>query len=254
VCEVNCVAGIGTATSNGDSGLATATGIYHPAGIASDTAGNLYITEMKGHRIRKVDTAGIITTIAGTGVAGFSGNRGPATLAKIRAPKGVTIDKQGNLIFTDTDNFVVRKVNLTTGIITTIAGIYRYAGSYGGDGGPATDALLNFPQGVFVDKYGNLYIGDCSNNRVRRVIFNPANIGNDLYVVEANIFPNPAQDELNITAEKPIYTLSITHVSGKVVMEVMPLTSKVQLNISQLAVGDYFVTINGQYSGRFLKQ
>lgn len=253
---ITTVAGNGRANSDGDGRPAVAASLFHPAGITSDSAGNLYITEMKGHRIRKVDAAGIITTIAGIGVPGFSGDGGPATLARINAPKGVTIDKNGNLIFTDTDNFVVRKISKSTGFISTIAGIIRPVSSlaYGGDGGPATEARLNYPQSIFIDKYGNLYIADCLNHRVRRIIYNPASIGNDLDVVEANIFPNPAQDELNITAEKQIYTLSITNVSGKVVLEVMPLTSKVQLDISQLAVGDYFVTINGQYSGRFLKQ
>lgn len=254
---ITTVAGNGNARTSGDGGLATAASINHPAGIAADSVGNLYISEMKGHRIRKVDRAGIITTIAGKGVGGLGGDGGPATAAKLYFPKGVTIDKKGNLIFTDTDNFVVRKVNLTTGIITTIAGtIFASAGvgGYGGDGGPATAARLDFPQGVFVDKYGNLYIGDCLNHRVRKITYDPANIGNDLEVVDANIFPNPAQDELNITAEKLIYTLSITNVSGKVVMEVLPLTSKVQLNISELPAGDYIVAINGQYSGRFLKQ
>lgn len=165
---ITTIAGNGTATSAGDGGPATAAGVYHPSGIFADTLGNMYIAEMMGHRIRKVSPSGIITTVAGTGVMGYSGDGGPATMAQIRYPKGVCVDRFGNILFADTDNQVVRKVNVTTGIISTIAGTPGVA-AYGGDGGPATAAKFNFLQAIFLDPAGNLYIGDCVNNRVRKI-------------------------------------------------------------------------------------
>lgn len=165
---ITTIAGNGTATSFGDGGPATAAGVNHPSGLSVDTAGNIYIAEMMGHRIRKVSPSGIITTIAGTGTLGFAGDGGPATAANIRYPKGVCVDRAGNIFFADTDNQVIRQVIAATGTITTIAGAPGIA-AYGGDGGPASAAKFNFLQALFLDKKGNLYIGDCVNNRVRKI-------------------------------------------------------------------------------------
>jgi hypothetical protein len=172
---ITTIAGNGTATSSGDGGPATAAGVNHPSGITADAAGNIYIAEMMGHKIRRVSTSGIITTVAGDGTVGYGGDGGPAIAAQLRYPKGVCIDRLGNILFTDTDNQLVRKVNITTGIITTIAGTPGVA-TYGGDGGPATLASLSYPQGIFVDKGGNTYIGDCINNRVRKIICAPPSV------------------------------------------------------------------------------
>ncbi len=161
---ITTIAGGGT-VGLGDGGDATACELNHPIGIAVDASGSIYIGDRDNHRIRKISTSGIVTTIAGTGSAGFSGENGPATDAKIYAPYGLCIDISGNIYFTDNGNSRIRKIS-TSGIITTIAG----GGTSGlGDGGPATNAELYGPAGVVVDAVGNVYISDGANSRVRRV-------------------------------------------------------------------------------------
>src|ERR1019366_9345320 len=149
---ITTVAGSGTAGFSGDNGPATSAQLYYPAGVAVDAAGNLYIADQYNHRIRKVSN-GVITTVAGSGTAGFSGDNGPATSAQLSGPGGVAADSAGNLYIADTSNYRIRKVS--NGVITTAAG-----GGSGGDNGPATSAQLNYPAGVAVDSAGNLYIAD----------------------------------------------------------------------------------------------
>ena len=163
---ITTIAGNGTPGFSGDNGPATAAELYYPSGVTMDTLGNIYIADMYNQRIRKVDTSGIITTVVGNGTAGFSGDNGPATLANIRYPKDVYIDKNGNIIITDPDNQRLRMIN-TAGIITTIAGTGIQG--YCCDGVAATLAELNEPQGVFVDNDGSIYTGDCLNNRIRKI-------------------------------------------------------------------------------------
>jgi sugar lactone lactonase YvrE len=134
--------------------------------VALDGTGNLYFVDRWNHRIRKVSADGIITTVAGTGSEGFSGDGGPATEAKLAAPHGLALDAEGNLIIADTVNHRVRRVD-KNGIITTIAGTGR--AGYTPEGGQATAARLNSPDGLAVDLQGNLYIADLFNHRVRKV-------------------------------------------------------------------------------------
>jgi len=161
--------------------LATETGIGIPSGLALDALGNLYFTN-SGDRVRKVAAGtGIITTIAGAGGSRHSGDGGPAILAQIDQPSGVAIDYEGNIYIAARGEHSIRKVNKTTGIITTIAGksagsappgplgIVVYQGGFGGDDGPATEALLNNPESIALDKSGNLYISDTFNYRIRRI-------------------------------------------------------------------------------------
>ncbi len=157
----------------GDGGPATEANLNLPAGVAPDGAGNLYIADTHYKRIRKVDTAGIITTIAGTGEFGYGGDGGPATEARLNFPGGVAVDGAGNLYIADTNNHRIRKVDVSGVItITTVAGNGEQG--FSGDGGPATAALLNHPADVALDAAGNLYIADNGNSRIRKV--NPAGI------------------------------------------------------------------------------
>ncbi len=160
----------------GDGGQATATQLYFPYGVAVDGSGNIYIASVGNNCIRKVDTAGIITTVAGNGEQGYSGDGGAATAAKLFFPYGVTVDGSGNLYIVDTGNNRIRKVTASTGIITTVAG--SGARGFGGDGGSATAtaAKLNWPRGVAVDGSGNIYIADAGNHRVRKVDATTRNI------------------------------------------------------------------------------
>jgi sugar lactone lactonase YvrE len=165
---ITTVAGDGTAGFSGDGGPATSASVASPFGLAIDAAGNLFIADTDNRRIRRVDgTTGIITTVAGDGTAGFSGDGLPATSASLAHPLGLAIDAAGNLFIADTDNHRIRRVDGTTGVIATVAG--NGMTGFSGDGGPATSASLYFPGGVAVDAVGNLLILDRFNYRIRRV-------------------------------------------------------------------------------------
>jgi uncharacterized protein (TIGR03437 family) len=165
---ITTVAGTGTMGYSGDGGPATSAQLYRPSGIAVDPAGNLYIADTNNRRIRKVDTSGKITTIAGTGAFAFgdNGDGGEATLATMQTPVDVALDAQANVYFADQDAATVRKIDLA-GIISTVAG--NGTTGFSGDGGPATSAAFASPYSVTVDTVGNLYISDHGNHRVRKV-------------------------------------------------------------------------------------
>jgi PKD repeat protein len=161
---ITTVAGNGTPGFSGDGGQATSAQLHYPESLALDATGSLYIADYGNHRVRKLSN-GIVTTVAGDGTPGYSGDGGQATSAELRYPAGVAVDAQGNLYIADAGNDAIREVS--GGVITTVAG-NGTAGS-SGDGGPATAAQLDFPDGVAVDARGNLYIADSNNNRVREV-------------------------------------------------------------------------------------
>jgi sugar lactone lactonase YvrE len=164
---ITTVAGSGLAGYDGDGIDATMAALFYPQGIAVDSDGSLYIADNQNDRIRKVDSSGIITTVAGSGVYGFDGDGGPATDARLAYPLSVAVDTSGNLYISDSDNSRIRKVTVATGVIATVAG--SGAGGYGGDGGPATSATFANQTGVAVDSAGNIYVADYDNNRVRMV-------------------------------------------------------------------------------------
>ena len=164
---ITTVAGNGTAGFAGDGGAATSAELDVPYGVAVDGLGDLYIADEDNNCIRRVDaTTGIITTVAGNGTAGFSGDGGAATSAQLDGPTGVSFDGLGDVYIADQTNQRIRRVEVTTGIITTVAGTGTTGGS--GDGGAATSAQLSFPFGVAVDRLGDLYVTD-ENNRIRRI-------------------------------------------------------------------------------------
>ncbi len=205
---LSTVAGNGSASFSGDGGAATAAAISYPAGVWVDAAKNIYIADAGNNRIRKVNTSGVISTIAGNGTSGYSGDGGAATAAKIYNPYGVTTDSVGNVYIADRNNNVIRKVT-TAGVITTIAGTGT-AGYYG-DHSPATGAHLYYPQAILCDST-NLYIADFSNNDVRV-------IGNVTYNYAT---PTPVYGTLNLAlcrssgAKRLDTLLSITDVNSSV--------------------------------------
>jgi uncharacterized protein (TIGR03437 family) len=153
---------------SGDGGLATAAALYSPNSVAVDTSGNIFIADTGNNRVRKVSANnGIITTIAGNGTQGSSGDGGPATAAELNTPTGVAVDASGNIFIADSLNIRIRKVS-PSGIITTYAGNGICCG-FSGDGGPATLAELNNADGIAVDASGNLFIADQRNSRIRSV-------------------------------------------------------------------------------------
>ncbi len=163
---VSTVAGSGNHGFSGDGGPATEASVRYPTGVFVDGSGNIYIADTNNIRIRKVDTSGIISTVAGNGTRGFSGDGGLGTSASLENPTAVFVDGSRNIYIADCGNHRIRKVD-TSGIISTVAG--NGTRGFSGDGGLATSASLNFPQGVFVDGLGNIYIGDTANHRIRKV-------------------------------------------------------------------------------------
>ncbi len=160
------------ANFSGDGGVATSAVFDVPSAVAMDSAGNLYIVDTANNRVRKVAAStNIVTTIAGNGQLGYLGDGKLATVAELYHPLGVAVDFAGNVYIADSGNHVVRKLSPSgsTYIISTVAGTGDTPG-FGGDGGPATSALLNNPRGVAVDAAGNLYIADTFNGKIREVI------------------------------------------------------------------------------------
>jgi uncharacterized protein (TIGR03437 family) len=160
---ITTVAGNGNVVFSGDGGPATSAALTSPNGVTVDNAGNIYIAD--GRRVRKVNTAGIISTVAGTGVAGSAGDGGPGTSAELKAANGITVDSAGNIYFADVSNQRIRKID-AAGIITTIAGNTL---GYSGDGGLSTSALLATPHDVVLDAAGNIILTDTGNHRVRKI-------------------------------------------------------------------------------------
>ena len=205
------IAGNGTYGYSGDGGPATSAAVYDPESVAVDGSGNVVIADSGNNRIRVVAgstgtfygmamTAGDIYTIAGNGTGGYSGDGGPATSAEARFPEAVAVDGSGNIVIADTYNNRIRVVagstgtfygtSMTTGDIYTIAG--NGTGGYSGDGGPATSAELDFPQGIAVDGSGNVMIADTNNNRIRVVaentgtFYGTAMTAGDIYTIAGN--------------------------------------------------------------------
>jgi RHS repeat-associated protein len=165
---VSTIAGTTTAGFSGDTGPAITATLNSPLGVAVDAQGNIYIADTMNYVIRKVTPGGTITTVAGQGgKAGYSGDTGAATSALLKVPWGVGVDTAGNIYIADTQNNVVRKVTVATGIITTVAG--SSSATSLGDGGAATSAQMAWPTGVAIDSSNNIYIADSDESRVRKV-------------------------------------------------------------------------------------
>ncbi len=167
--KISTLAGNGLTDYHGDGGPATASRLVQPKAVAVDSAGNLYIADTFGNTVRKVTPDGTTTTLAGTGVQGYSGDGGLATAAQLNRPRGIAVDSTGNVYISDTDNQRVREVT-TDGKINTFAGI-GVAG-FSGDGAAPNLAELSSPSGLAVDSSGNLYIADLANNVVREISSN----------------------------------------------------------------------------------
>ena len=164
---ITTIVGAGIAGYSGDGGLASSAKISGPTGLSIDRNGNLYFADIDFNIIRKVTPDGIITTVAGNGHIGYSGDGGPATLAQMNTPDIAKVDNFGNIILVDSHNNILRKIIVATGVIITIAG--NGLAAYTGDGGPATNAKLNDPFGLFIDKQNNIFFAEYGNGTIRRI-------------------------------------------------------------------------------------
>ena len=161
---ISTFAGTGEKEHTGNGGLAIDAGIFGARAVCVDGKGNTYVCEREGNTLRRIDSDGIITRVAGTGATGYSGDGGPAIDCEFNGPKAIRCDGDGNVLIVDTENHAIRKYDASSGIITTVAGGHE---GPDGDGGPAVGAGLARPHGVVVDSEGAMYIADSENHRIR---------------------------------------------------------------------------------------
>src|SRR5262245_44185364 len=165
---VDTVAGTEMSQNNGDAGPALSINVGQPFGVTIGPDRALYVCEVQNHRIRRLDLkSGELTTVAGSGEQGYSGDGGPATKAKLNEPYEVRFDREGNMVFVEMRNHVVRHVDKKTHTMSAIAGTGQQG--FSGDGGRATKAKFNQPHSIALDRKGALYIADIGNHRIRRV-------------------------------------------------------------------------------------
>jgi hypothetical protein len=255
---ISTVAGNGTlsATGTGDGGSATNATFNWIAGLSIDNDGNLYIADMNSAKVRKVDTSGIISTIAGNGSFTYTVDGIPATNAQIN-PVRLTFDRAKNLVIADKYNSRILRID-DDGIIHTIAG--NGVSSYSGDGGPATAASINYPAGLVYDTCGNLYIAESANRRVRKVSFNPSCLPLGVQEMSINnvgevlIYPNPASGEITVECSG-VTKVALCNVLGQLVYEMAyKKADKLTVDISSLSPGIYMVRVNDVWVGKVVKE
>ncbi len=240
---ISTIAGNGIIGYSGDGSQATNAELNWPYGIAIDGSDNVYIGDYKGARIRMVNTSGIISTIAGNGIAAYSGDGGPSAAAEVSFPYGFIVDPSGNLYFSDAGNNVIRFIN-TSGVISTVAGNYPGPG-FSGDSGPATAAELNYPLNLGLDVWGNLYIADELNQRIRKVGDASLSISNLASSAHFNVYPNPSKGSFTIEVNN-----KIIHIKTIAVFNAMG--EKVYNKLVASGQNTYEINIPNQPSGIYL--
>ena len=246
---ISTFAGIGThgymggnVGYSGDGGQATAAVFSGPIQVFADKSDNIFICDQYNHGIRKVDAiTGIITTIAGIGTAGYTGDGGLAIHAQLNQPGGIFVDDRENMFIAEYGDGGIRKIDGATGIISTVAGTGTRG--YSGDGGPATAAELKCSD-VVVDKNGIIYISDIDNNRIRMVYNTAMGVGNVQMGKGENvkIYPNPVNDELHIE-NGANSDLIIYNLLGSELLETKLISNKEAVSIVQLTPGIYLVKV-----------
>jgi uncharacterized protein (TIGR03437 family) len=230
---ITTVVGNGVQAFSGDGGPATSASLAFPLGIALDSKGNMYVADANNNRIRKINSSGIISTVAGGANEGFSGDGGSAVSASLNIPSDVAVDGAGNLYIADAGNNRIREVN-STGVITTIAGTDD--NGFSGDGGSPTQAMLNYPWSVMVTSSGNIYLGDMANLRVREIV--PAVSAVNAPVISANGVVNGASFAVGLAVAPG----SLAAIFGSDLAQSTTVASSVPLPLS---LGQTSVTFNG---------
>lgn len=215
---ISTIAGTGVSGYAGDGGNALMAQFSFPKGLAFDLIGNLYVADTYNHRIRKINSSGIITTIAGNGISNYSGDWGLAISAELKEPNSIAIDAFNNLLFTDDGTHTVRKINMA-GIITSIAG-NGVPGSIG-DGGLALYSQLYSPNGIAVDTYNNIYISEHGSHKIRVICNMPGCIlgFNTIYrnIEKLTLYPNPNSGIFEIHNTTDFDEIIVTNIFGQTV-------------------------------------
>ncbi|MCW3121098.1 MAG: hypothetical protein JWQ38_590 [Flavipsychrobacter sp.] len=248
--------GTGIAGPGTDNGPATASQLRNIFGICVDNIGNIYVAETnEDSKIRKINgTTGIITTFAGTGVWGFSGDGNEATTAQLKSPFSVGADNLGNIYIADNGNNRIRKVD-ASGKINTIVG--TGTAGFGGDGGSALSAIINRPENVVVDLCGNIFISDFGNKRVRKVTYDPVCdpiVGVDILYFEQtlSIYPNPTTEELHIDNLQNKASYSIQNILGQTIQQGTLRQGSNTIALQHIAGGIYTLIITDEQNKRTL--
>jgi sugar lactone lactonase YvrE len=258
---ISTFAGTGVNGYSSDGILATNAKISRALGICLDKFGNLYIADWDNERIRRVDiSTGIISSYAGNGTAGSSGDGEPATSATLSIPGGLCFDTCDNLYFSDGPfggNYKVRKIDATTGIISTVAG--NGTSGFSGDENAATNAMLSRINGICFDKNNNLYIADINNERVRKVSFSVTcdfslNVDEVHLNTEISIYPNPAHDELSISSSNKISEVTISNLIGQAVYNQVYDIEKAEVNVAGLPPGVYVVRVRDEEGREMIRK
>ncbi|MCD6018582.1 MAG: hypothetical protein K0S53_1703 [Bacteroidetes bacterium] len=244
---ISTIAGNATSGYSGDGGLATSAQLTSASAICFDAAGNLYISDFGGMRVRKVNTSGIISTVAGNGSAGSGGDGGPATSAQLFYPYGLAVDNSSNLYICDAGNNKIRKVD-ASGNISTFAGVGGIFGGYSGDHGPAIDAQLSNPSAIVCDPSGMtgmVYIGDYANHAVRRTNVCTCTGLEEMEAEQSfGVFPNPSQGEFKLKFEKA-GTYLLINSTGQVIETFNITGNNAEQDLHNFAQGFYYLSGNG---------
>jgi Secretion system C-terminal sorting domain len=264
---ITTIAGTGTMGLSGDGGLATNAQLYVAQGMLLDDHGNFYFADRGNHRIRKIDSKGIITTYAGT-TDGYSGDGGPATAAQLSGPISFVIDYSGGMVIGDNQNNYLRRVDAQTGTITTIAGVGSATTGSFVNGALATTADIH-PEFMYLDRSGNIFFSNYSNlvRKVTNYLPGLASISNGCGETavpiitasdEVKLYPNPVTDVLHINTANGIYqTLTITNSIGQVMLQQNITTTETAVAVSKLPAGMYYISLRGSAGAvvsRFVKE
>ncbi len=243
---ITTFAGTGATGYNGDGIPATDASIFQPSGIAVDSGNNIYIADQYNGRIRKVDTAGMISTIAGNGTAGYSGDGGPATNALVWGLEGMIVDSGNNIYFADVGNYRVRKIS-ANGIINAIAG--NGIMGYAGDGGNPLAGSFETPTDIAIANNGNLYITDRADNRIRAISYNVGlfqpNMGMSIHS-----FPNPNNGAFALqitTTVTETFEVSVTDLTGREVLRTSAVSNSPTDNVLQVPDGVYYLQATNEH-------